>query len=115
MTVTGILPDGRPFYRVDDPYYLGCYTPNPGEPYRTLPDGREVVVVPHSAGGGQIGVTTNRAAGGWSGTWLYSRAAVAVAAAWAWDGTGDPAGWNRHPWTARRRPDGTPASEFVRP
>lgn len=30
-----------------------------------------------------------------------------------WNGKGDPDGWYRHPATGRRRPDGTPESEFI--
>jgi hypothetical protein len=111
----GVLPDRSFYYRVDDPYYSTCYTPNPAEPVRRLPDGREIVVVPHSARGGQLGVTADRATGGWANTWIYKSAADAVTAAWEWDGNGEPTGWYRHPWTARRRPDGTPASEVIAP
>jgi hypothetical protein len=113
--LAGVLADRRPFYRVDDPYYGACYTPDPAERVRLLPDGREVVVVPHSARGGQLGATTDRANGTWSNTWIYTRASDAVTSAWEWDGTGEPVGWYRHPWSGRRRPDGTPASEIIQP
>lgn len=111
----GYLADGRPYYKVRDRYYLDVYTPDPAHPVRTLPDGREIVVVPHGAGGGQLGVTVDRSTGGWDDTWFYDSARVAVDAAWAWDGHNEPAGWNRHPWTGRRRPDGTPTTELIRP
>ena len=37
----------------------------------------------------------------------------AVAALAAWDGNGDPEGWQRHPATGRRRPDGDPTREYI--
>jgi hypothetical protein len=31
----------------------------------------------------------------------------------AWDGTGEPVGWHRHPATGRRRSGGDPAAEYI--
>jgi hypothetical protein len=35
--------------------------------------------------------------------WCYGSAEQAIAALDAWDGTGEPQGWHRHPMTGRRR------------
>lgn len=35
--------------------------------------------------------------------WCYHRFETALAAGWAWDGTGEPEGWHRHPFTNRYR------------
>lgn len=39
---------------------------------------------------------------GYEGRWCYKNYAKAKAALDAWDGTGDPLGWHRHPGTGRR-------------
>lgn len=48
--------------------------------------------------------------------WCYDSVEAAIAAAEAWDGEGEPAGWFRHPFSGRRRVDGDgdPARETVR-
>lgn len=40
---------------------------------------------------------------GYEGRYCYMTFEGAVAAAEAWDGTGDPGGWHKHPPTKRRR------------
>lgn len=47
--------------------------------------------------------------------WCYHTAEAAILAASAWDGTGEPEGWHRHPRTGRRRPDGDPTKEHIAP
>jgi len=49
--------------------------------------------------------------------WDYDTPALAFAAAQGWDpaATPEPAGWMRHPSSGRRRPDGDPTREYVRP
>jgi hypothetical protein len=39
---------------------------------------------------------------GYDDRWCYQSMAVALAALTAWNGTGEPAGWHRHPATGRR-------------
>jgi hypothetical protein len=51
--------------------------------------------------------------GGYDDRWCYHSAAAAHAALAAWDGTGEPQGWHRHPFSGRRRPDGDAAKEYV--
>lgn len=46
--------------------------------------------------------------------WCYERG-KAEAALEAWDGTGEPQGWHRHPATGRRRPDGNADEEYLNP
>ena len=45
--------------------------------------------------------------------YCYETLEIATAALRAWDGTGDPLGWHRHPRTNRRRPGGNPALEYI--
>jgi hypothetical protein len=45
--------------------------------------------------------------------WCYRSYEAAKAALDAWDGSGEPSGWHRHPLSGRRRPDGDPEREFV--
>lgn len=45
--------------------------------------------------------------------WCYASVAEAWAAWITWDGTGEPHGWFRHPFTGRRRPGGDPSQEYV--
>jgi hypothetical protein len=44
--------------------------------------------------------------------WKGERLAAALAAFAAWNGEGEPDGWNKHPPTGRWREDGTPATEI---
>lgn len=50
---------------------------------------------------------------GYDDRWCYQEAWDAIVAMTMWDGTGDPAGWHRHPKTGRRRESGDPAKETV--
>ena len=79
---------------------------------RRLDDRRYVAVMPlmftHAIIWGYIGDTF-----GYEDRWCYHDKGVAIAAATAWDGTGEPEGWHRHPATGRRRPDGDPSQEYV--
>lgn len=54
-----------------------------------------------------------RDAYGYADRWCYASEAKAREALEAWDGTGEPTGWHRHPDSGRRRPDGDPAQEYV--
>lgn len=45
--------------------------------------------------------------------WCFCDYAKAKTALDAWDGTGEPTGWHRHPATGRRRDKGDPAKEHV--
>lgn len=49
--------------------------------------------------------------------WCYHDRAAAAAALDAWDGTGEPAGWHRHPASGRRRGAilGDAFSEWISP
>lgn len=52
---------------------------------------------------------------GYDDGWCYHDLQAALAALANWDGTGEPAGWHRHPSSGRRRPEGDPAREHVNP
>lgn len=45
--------------------------------------------------------------------WCFHDHDAAWRAVLGWNGKGDPEGWYRHPMTGRRRPDGTPESEYI--
>jgi hypothetical protein len=83
---------------------------------RMLPDGREVTVQPLTFRRARITVGPPVQQGTWDQCWDYDDMLTAVAAMLAWDGQGDPAdGWVRHLPSHRRRPDGDPAKEHIRP
>lgn len=46
--------------------------------------------------------------------WCYMKGHAAEALE-AWDGTGEPKGWHRHPASGRRRPDGNDIEEYINP
>ncbi len=79
---------------------------------RILPDGREAGVYPQ--------LFTAKLVVGLPGddclddAWCYATESLALAALDAWDGTGEPTGWHRHPGSGRRREGGDPATETVR-
>jgi hypothetical protein len=52
---------------------------------------------------------------GYEDRWCYATREKAKAAYDAWDGSGEPQGWHRHPDTGRRRENGDPATEYVAP
>lgn len=85
---------------------------SPTELYeRDLDDGREITV--------HLMLFTTRICIGPKGEgydrgWCYPDARVAIAAAMAWDGEGDPPdGWIKEVGTERRRVDGDPAQEYI--
>ncbi len=47
--------------------------------------------------------------------WCYEDRHAAEKGLRAWDGTGDPTGWHRHPRSCRRRPGGDPRREYLAP
>jgi hypothetical protein len=47
--------------------------------------------------------------------WCYHTEASALIALNNWTGVGEPAGWHRHPFSGRRRPDGDASKEYVQP
>lgn len=81
---------------------------------RVLADGRMLHLLRWSGSGLQLSVGMND--GVYLKTWNYE--AQAYEAGWiaaiGWDGKGEPEGWYRGPG-GRRRPDGDPAKEFIRP
>lgn len=79
-----------------------------------LDDGRAVSLLPWSAGGFQLSIGT-LGSGFYSDTWCYrgDQHDAAWRAALTWKGQGEPEGWYRHPFSGRRREDGTPASEII--
>ena len=50
---------------------------------------------------------------GYDDRFCYADRAGAEAALAAWDGTGDPLGWHRHPNTGRHRAGGDPGQESI--
>lgn len=77
------------------------------------PDARFVAVVPFLYTWGVIVGPVVHAATGHDDRWCYKTLDVAVAAAWAWDGRGEPEGWHRHPTSGRRRVDGDATQEYI--
>lgn len=51
---------------------------------------------------------------GYDDRWCYHDLGTAKAALEAWDGTGEPAGWHRHPASGRRR-NGDATTEYINP
>jgi len=82
---------------------------------RLLPDGGELCVYPLLFGAARLTFGRDPADGGYDDCWDYPDPLTAVKAMNRWDGRGEPEGWTRHPGTGRRRPDGDPSREFVRP
>lgn len=82
---------------------------------RWLGDGRLLQLLRWRSGGVQLSVGLGD--GFYTDTWIYDceQADDGWRAALGWDGQGEPEGWYRHPQSGRRRPDGDPAREFVRP
>lgn len=84
---------------------------------RVLDDGRGLDVYPLLWGRARMLVTladeieTDFA----DDAWEFDSIVRALDAQASWDGTGEPAGWDRHPKTGRRRPDGDPERETVHP
>lgn len=83
-------------------------------PVGLAPDGRRIAVTPlmYTAA---IMIGRPHQLTWYDDRWCYHTVPAALAAARAWDGTGEPDGWHRHPDTGRRRPDGDPTREEIRP
>ena len=84
-----------------------------------LPDGRELGVLPLAFGCARLGIGPSGRET-FDDIWDYQTPAAAIAALHAWASAGappgtEPAGWIRHPASGRRRPDGDPDQEYVRP
>lgn len=84
----------------------GYHNPKP------LGDGRYAAIVPmqftHAIVVGQMGDKIS-----YDDRWCYGGQDAARKALDAWDGTGEPQGWHRHPRSGRRRTNGDPAMEYV--
>lgn len=78
---------------------------------KEAPDGRRIAVLPLIYTAAVI--IGPEHTGSYDDRWCYVDVEAALAAAKAWDGTGEPEGWHRHPTTGRRRPEGDPAKEYV--
>lgn len=66
-------------------------------------DGTEAVVAPLFSTAAILHVLNDW---GYENRWCYKTVQAAKDALDAWDGTGEPEGWHRHPTTGRRREDG---------
>jgi len=85
---------------------------------RLLPDGGgELCVYPLFFGAARLtfGGRDPDCDVGYDDCWDYPSLTAAIKAMERWDGQGEPDGWTRHPTSGRRRPDGDPSREFVRP
>jgi hypothetical protein len=83
---------------------------------RLLPNsGGEVCVYPLLFGAARLTFGRDPECIGYDDCWDYSDRVAAISAMQRWDGVGEPEGWMRHPSSGRRRPDGDPSREFVRP
>lgn len=82
-----------------------------------LEDGRIATVMPLLFGRALLTVATpeNHVFGQYDEGWYYDTHQAAIYALIVWSGKGDPIGWTRHTPSNRRRPDGDPAREHVRP
>lgn len=81
---------------------------------RRLEDGRVVAVAPMSYGKGRLILGDDLYV---HDAWCYESVATAIVALDEWnpDRAEEPSGWFRHPATGRRRPEGDPSKEYVRP
>lgn len=81
---------------------------------RDLGDGRWAGVVgfifTHAVVTGRLGNLDS-----YDDRWCYEDRAAALEALHAWDGSGEPEGWHRHPLTGRRREQGDAALESIAP
>lgn len=80
---------------------------------RALPDGRVLYLHPMAFSNVRISVSPDAEAQWFDQTYCFHDQDAAWRAALGWDGEGDPEGWVRHHQTGRRRPDGTPESEYL--
>jgi len=83
---------------------------------RLLPDGRAVWIQRQIF---TYAITIGHADDGfgYDTEWTYETEERALAALKKWNPLeqAEPEGWHRHPDSGRRRPDGDPAKEYVRP
>lgn len=81
---------------------------------RDLGDGRWAGVIgylfTHAIVVGKIGDLNS-----YDDRWCYHDSDSAKAALEAWDGSGEPEGWHRHPLTGRRRENGDAEAEYLAP
>lgn len=78
---------------------------------RFIDDDREIVVSPMTFGKARLCIG-DRYAIGFDDGYCYADPKLAIVAALAWSGEGDPLdGWHRHLGTGRRRKDGDPKQE----
>lgn len=105
----GHLPPGTHLLPSKDAERLGCLT------LRTSGEGRWVGVVLKLLGQASVAIGTDR--GFWDDMWDYATVPEALAAWIQWDAIqqAEPEAWIRHPATMRRREEGDPAREEVRP
>jgi hypothetical protein len=93
-------------------WLAGFCTENHYSHPKLIGDGRYACVMPflftHAIITGRIG---NRST--YEDRWCYATSAKAIAAIEAWDGTGEPVGWHRHPGTGRRRTED--GEEYITP
>jgi hypothetical protein len=82
---------------------------------KDLPDGRRVDVTPMTFGKGRLQIAPTADSFWYDDSWCFEDYGLAVAAALAWDGEGEPVGWFRHPDSGRRRPGGSAEAEYVSP
>lgn len=91
----------------------------PGIRERQLPDGRWLTLYPLLFGAGRLAVggeaPDDPEPRGFNDAYDYERLEDAEQAYTEWDGTEEPAGWYRHRPSNRRRPEGDPAREEIRP
>ena len=83
---------------------------------RRLPGGRWIQIIQMSYGKARLYIGQANC-DVYDDGWCYDNKEGAMQAMAEWDPFIDPepAGWMRHPATGRRRPDGDPKREFVRP
>lgn len=87
----------------DDCGYLGVRPLTPGRYAAILPLMFTAAIIT-----GRIGDAMS-----YDDRWCYHSLQAATSALEAWDGTGEPSGWHRHPMTGRRRPEGDAEQEYV--
>lgn len=80
----------------------------------TAPDGRRIAIIPLMYTAAVV-IGRPHQLTWYDDRWCYHTVTDALTAARAWDGTGEPDGWHRHPDTGRRRPGGDPAREEICP
>ncbi|MFP4895671.1 hypothetical protein [Paraburkholderia sp. EG304] len=82
-------------------------------PFRYLPDGRVAALMEINTW--QWALVMGIHPYGHMDAFYFHSLEAARTAIDAWDGTGEPQGWFRHPQSGRRRPDGDASREYVQP